>query len=104
MTQRPDMSPAWGGCNRRLVPMPRNLTKKKDKHGVSVPIGVTEFYVHAARFNFFSSTYEWLVVAGPKAQYRPGRRARSMARATTGSSSPRRTDSCRWAEAPTGSG
>ena len=40
------------------------------KRGISVPIGVTEFYVHAARFNFFSSTYEWLVVAGPKAQYR----------------------------------
>jgi hypothetical protein len=40
------------------------------KRGISVPVGVTEFYLHAAHFNFFSSSYEWLVVVGPKAQYR----------------------------------
>ena len=52
------------------------------KRGISVPIGVTEFYVHAARFDFFSSTYEWLVVAAPRPN--TAARARSMARATTG--------------------
>ena len=40
------------------------------KRGISVPVGVTEFDLHSAHFNFFSTTYEWLVVVGPKAQYR----------------------------------
>lgn len=42
----------------------------KYQRGILVPIGVTEFYVNAARFNFLSTSYDWLVVKGPRAQYR----------------------------------
>ena len=38
--------------------------------GATVPTGQTEFVFHAAGFNFHSESYQWLVVAGPKAQYK----------------------------------
>jgi hypothetical protein len=42
----------------------------KYKKGASVPTGVTEFQFHAGNFNFHSDAYQWLVVAGCKAQYK----------------------------------
>lgn len=42
----------------------------KYQKGANVPTGKTEFQFHAASFNFHSSVYDWLVVAGPKAQYK----------------------------------
>lgn len=42
----------------------------KYKKGSAVPTGNTEFQFHAGNLNFSSSTYEWLVVSGPKAQYK----------------------------------
>lgn len=42
----------------------------KYARGASVPTGATEFQFKAANFRFHSSAYEWLVVAGERAQYR----------------------------------
>jgi hypothetical protein len=42
----------------------------KYKKGASVPIGHTEFQFHAAGLDFKSSDYEWLVVAGARAQFK----------------------------------
>jgi hypothetical protein len=38
--------------------------------GATVPTGETEFNFKLADLNFHSQTYEWLVVAGPKAMYK----------------------------------
>ena len=35
-----------------------------------MPDGNTQFQFHAAGFNFSSTSYEWLVVAGSKAQFK----------------------------------
>jgi flavin reductase (DIM6/NTAB) family NADH-FMN oxidoreductase RutF len=42
----------------------------KYQHGANVPTGNTEFQFRAASFNFSSTAYDWLVVAGAKAQYK----------------------------------
>jgi hypothetical protein len=42
----------------------------KYKKGQSTPDGSTEFQFHAAGMNFKSTVYEWLVVAGAKAQFK----------------------------------
>ena len=42
----------------------------KYKPGATVPTGNTEFQFHAAGLNFHSSSYQWLVVAGARAQYK----------------------------------
>jgi hypothetical protein len=42
----------------------------KYKKGATVPDGNTEFQFHAAGFKFQSTVYEWLVVAGSKAQFK----------------------------------
>jgi hypothetical protein len=42
----------------------------KYKKGATVPDGQTQFQFHAAGFNFHSTSYEWLVISGPKAQYK----------------------------------
>src|SRR3989475_196376 len=41
-----------------------------DQPGARVPRGDTGFQFHAADFNFHSTSYDWLVVSGPKAQYK----------------------------------
>jgi hypothetical protein len=40
------------------------------RKGANVPEGNTEFQFHAAGMNFKSSSYQWLVVSGPKAQFK----------------------------------
>ena len=40
------------------------------KKGANTPDGQTEFNFQVANFNFHSTSYEWLVVAGAKAQYK----------------------------------
>lgn len=42
----------------------------KYQKGATVPTGQTEFQFKAGSLNFHSSSYQWLVVAGPKAQYK----------------------------------
>jgi PKD repeat protein len=42
----------------------------KYKKGANVPTGQTEFQFKIANLNFHSSSYEWLVVAGARAQYK----------------------------------
>jgi hypothetical protein len=42
----------------------------KYKKGATVPTGKTDFQFHAAALNFHSETYEWLVVAGARAQFK----------------------------------
>jgi hypothetical protein len=42
----------------------------KYRRGANVPDGSTEFQFHAAGLKFHSRTYEWLVVAGERAQYK----------------------------------
>jgi hypothetical protein len=42
----------------------------KYQNGASVPTGNTEFQFRTASFNFSSTIYQWLVVAGAKAQYK----------------------------------
>lgn len=38
--------------------------------GATVPIGQTEFQFQTAKLNFHSESYDWLVVAGARAQYK----------------------------------
>jgi hypothetical protein len=42
----------------------------KYQKGATVPTGQTEFQFKVANFNFHSSSYDWLVIAGSKAQYK----------------------------------
>ena len=42
----------------------------KYQKGAKIPDGNTEFQFHAAGLNFKSDSYEWLVVSGPKAQFK----------------------------------
>jgi PKD repeat protein len=42
----------------------------KYKKGANVPDGQTQFKFQVADFEFHSATYQWLVVAGAKAQYK----------------------------------
>ena len=42
----------------------------KYQKGASVPTGETNFWFQAADFNFKATSYQWLVVAGPRAQYK----------------------------------
>jgi len=42
----------------------------KYKKGASVPDGETEFEFKVANMNFHSTSYDWLVIAGSKAQYK----------------------------------
>ncbi len=42
----------------------------KYEKGKTIPSGNTEFQFHAAGMNFKSTSYEWLVVAGMKAQFK----------------------------------
>jgi len=42
----------------------------KYKKGANVPTGQTEFHFRVADLSFSSDTYEWLVVAGARAQYK----------------------------------
>ena len=42
----------------------------KYKKGANVPEGTTEFQFKVANLNFHSSVYDWLVVAGAKAQFK----------------------------------
>jgi PKD repeat protein len=42
----------------------------KYQKGANVPTGQTQFQFKAAGLNFHSTSYEWLVVAGAKAQYK----------------------------------
>ena len=42
----------------------------KYQKGQSVPQGNSQFQLHGATFNFSSTSYDWLVVAGAKAQYK----------------------------------
>ncbi len=42
----------------------------KYKKGATIPTGETEFQFHVASFNFHSEAYQWLVISGPKAQYK----------------------------------
>jgi hypothetical protein len=42
----------------------------KYKKGAKTPTGTTEFQFSVANFNFHSTTYDWLVVAGARAQFK----------------------------------
>ena len=42
----------------------------KYQKGATVPTGNTEFHFHVANMNFSSTAYDWLVIAGTKAQYK----------------------------------
>jgi hypothetical protein len=42
----------------------------KYKKGATVPTGTTKFKFKVADLNFFSDSYEWLVIAGAKAQFK----------------------------------
>jgi hypothetical protein len=42
----------------------------KYQKGATTPVGQTEFQFEVASFRFHSDSYQWLVVAGPKAQYK----------------------------------
>ncbi len=46
------------------------MTLSKYQKGAIVPSGNTQFQFQAGNLNFTSTAYEWLVIAGPKAQYK----------------------------------
>ena len=50
--------------------VPKYFFRCAYKKGQSLPTGETEFQFHAGSFKFHSTVYEWLVVSGPKAQYK----------------------------------
>jgi PKD repeat protein len=58
------------------IPDPSSMGKatfgfvSKYEKGAKVPTGQTEFQFKTGNMNFKSTSYEWLVVAGPKAQYK----------------------------------
>lgn len=41
----------------------------KYQNGANVPVGTTQFQLKAGNLNFYSTSYQWLVVAGSKAQF-----------------------------------
>ncbi len=42
----------------------------KYQNGATIPIGNTEFNFNVANINFHSTSYDWLVISGAKAQYK----------------------------------
>jgi parallel beta-helix repeat protein len=42
----------------------------KYKKGATIPIGETEFRFNVADLDFHSTNYDWMVIGGPKAQYK----------------------------------
>jgi CSLREA domain-containing protein len=57
-------------CNNNTVGKATFGFVSKYKKGADVPTGNTQFHFRAGNLNFHSDSYEWLVVAGPKAQYK----------------------------------
>ena len=57
-------------CSAHVASWFHTLRRSSNGKGASVPTGETEFQFHSAGFNFHSIAYEWLVVSGPKAQYK----------------------------------
>ena len=44
--------------------------QSKYKKGATLPVGNTQFQFHAAGLDFKSTSYDWLVVSGAKAQFK----------------------------------
>jgi hypothetical protein len=65
------MSPAgaWSG-DRQMTGRANFGFVAKYQKGANVPTGNTEFQFKAGNLNFNSTAYEWLAVAGMKAQYK----------------------------------
>ncbi len=66
----------WINPPAGALPASRSLTGKanfsfnaKYEKGMTVPTGDTQFQLQAANFKFKSTSYEWLVVSGSRAQY-----------------------------------
>lgn len=64
-------------CTGKLASCPAGTTGRANfgfvsqyKKGVTVPTGNTEFQFQAGGLNFKSTSYEWLVVSGAKAQFK----------------------------------
>jgi hypothetical protein len=67
----------WINSPEGAYPADPSLTGKanfgfvsKYKKGSTTPSGNTEFQFKTGDLNFHSSSYDWLVIAGPKAQYK----------------------------------
>ena len=67
----------WINSPTGAYPADANLAGKatfgfvsKYQKGATVPTGNTEFQFHMANLNFQSASYQWLVIAGAKAQYK----------------------------------
>src|SRR5439155_25276535 len=65
------------GSSDLVAAGPANLTGKANfgfdsryQRGATVPSGNTQFNFTVANVNFHSTSYDWLVVAGAKAQYK----------------------------------
>ena len=55
---------------KRSKARPTSASSPSIRKGADVPSGNTEFQFKAGDLNFHSTSYEWLVVAGNKAQFR----------------------------------
>ncbi|CAG9187627.1 PKD domain-containing protein [Cupriavidus pinatubonensis] len=65
------MSPAGAYKNDATLAGRANFAfVSKYKKGATTPTGNTEFQFQAAKLNFHSENYDWLVVAGARAQYK----------------------------------
>ena len=65
------MSPEGAyGANTSLTGKATFGFVSKYQKGANVPTGQTEFQFKVANFNFHSTSYDWLVVAGAKAMYK----------------------------------
>jgi len=67
----------WINSPEGAYPADTDLTGKatfgfvsKYQKGATVPTGQTEFHFQVADLNFHSSSYDWLVIAGARAQYK----------------------------------
>lgn len=57
-------------ANQTLIGMANFGFVSKYQKGATIPIGETEFQFKIADLNFHSTSYDWLVVAGARAQYK----------------------------------
>ncbi len=65
------ISPPAGAfaANRSLTGKANFAFDSKYENGMTVPTGDTQFQLQAANFKFKSTSYEWLVISGSRAQY-----------------------------------
>jgi hypothetical protein len=66
----PEGACQFGACEHDTIGKASFGFVSKYKPGATEPTGQTEFQFRAGNLNFHSSSYDWLVIAGARAQYK----------------------------------